>query len=291
PGGANNGNGWYFDYSTNHPFIKHIITLCPTDDPSDETQTQKVIGSYKIHQSVEDVAANDLHYRVWTDADILSYRTTIDWTDKVSPAITEASPRRSITVDWDLKEHPVEYCTWVTITTEFVLPYYNAIHYSDVHFTYPPTYDPTIHDLHKKPDLYWWLKTPELLRANQIRNVTGGYVVGAFNIVDTTVSGNQSLGEYRLVHQYSFNQDPEMHEFLLAGTEGYMIENLRFGHSYGYPSAEELWKFEEWMTTTDSTYFMGEEPFVVGVDWEGRLPYPEGEVIPPEIIKELREQK
>ncbi|MEN8226315.1 MAG: hypothetical protein ABFS05_13245, partial [Bacteroidota bacterium] len=42
PGGANNGNGWYFDYSTNHPFIKHIITLCPTDDPSDETQTQKV---------------------------------------------------------------------------------------------------------------------------------------------------------------------------------------------------------------------------------------------------------
>ena len=285
PGGSNNGNGWYFDYSTNHPFIKHIITLCPTDDPSDNELTQKVVGSYRIHQSVEDVAATDLHYRVGTDVDILSYKTTIDWTDKVSPTITEGTPRRSITVDWDLKEHAIEYCTWVTITTEFVLPRYNAIFYDDVHFTYPATYE--------KPDLYWWLKTPVLLRADQIPNVTGGYVVASFDVINPVLSGNQQLvGEYRLIHQYSYDQDPEMHEFLLAGTEGYSVENLRFGHTYGYPSTMELWKFEDWMTVVeDTSYFLGEEPLNIQVDWEGKLPYPEGEVIPPEILKEIREQK
>ncbi|MCK5766185.1 MAG: hypothetical protein KAH26_09370, partial [Bacteroidales bacterium] len=293
PAGSNNGNGWYFDYSTNHPFIKHIITLCPTDDPSDNELTQKVVGSYRIHQSVEDVAATDLHYRVRTDVDILSYKTTIDWTDKVSPTITEGIPRRSITVDWDLKEHAIEYCTWVTITTEFVLPRYNAIFYDDVHFTYPATYDPTIHELHKKPDLYWWLKTPVLMRADQIPNVTGGYVVASFDVINPVLSGNQQLvGEYRLIHQYSYDQDPEMHEFLLAGTEGYSVENLRFGHTYGYPSTMELWKFEDWMTVVeDTSYFLGEEPLNIQVDWEGKLPYPEGEVIPPEILKEIREQK
>jgi hypothetical protein len=45
------------------------------------------------------------------------------------------------------------------------------------------------------------------------------------------------------------------------------------------------------MTAVDSTYIVGEEPFEVMVDWEGMLPYPPGEVIPPEIQRELREQK
>ena len=127
PGGPNEGNGWYIDYDNNHPYIKHIVTLCPTDDPSDDKLTQKVLGSYTIHQSREEQAATDLHYRVWTDVNILSYKTRIDWTDKVSPAITEANPRKSLNIDWDLREYPVPYCNDVTITTEFVLANYNAI--------------------------------------------------------------------------------------------------------------------------------------------------------------------
>ena len=293
PGGPNQGNGWYFDYGTPHPFIKHIITLCPIDDPSDNELTQRVVGSYKIHQSREEESATDLHYRVWTDVDILSYRTTIDWTEKVSPVITEATPRRSITVDWDLQEYPVPYCTDVTITAEFVLPRYNAIFFDNVHFTYPDNFDPTIKELHKKPDLYWWLKTPELIRADKIPNVTGGYVIADFDVVNPLLSGNQRIvGEYRLIHEYSYDQDPEMHEFLLAGSEGYMIENIRFGHSYGYLSGDDLWKFENFYPVMlDTTYLLGEEPFSVTLDWEGKLPYPEGEVIPKEIIRELQEKK
>ena len=79
----------------------------------------------------------DLHYKVGTDVTILSYNTTIDWSADNVPDITESDPRRQITVDWDLSDKPVPYCTWVTITTEFVLPAWNAIEYEDVRFTYP----------------------------------------------------------------------------------------------------------------------------------------------------------
>ena len=73
PGGANEGNGWYMDYSNNHPYIKHIITLCPNDDPSDNVATQRATGSYKL-TNTSNRAATDLHYTVSTDVEILSYR-------------------------------------------------------------------------------------------------------------------------------------------------------------------------------------------------------------------------
>jgi len=62
PGGAegNEGNGWYVNYSTEHPYLSNVWTLCPTDDPSDDKQTQKVVGSFKIHQTAEQ-PATDLH--------------------------------------------------------------------------------------------------------------------------------------------------------------------------------------------------------------------------------------
>jgi len=165
PGGANEGNGWYFNYSSNHPYIKHIVTLCPTDDPGDHTATQKVVGSYRIHQDLRGIRATDLHYTAKTDVEVLSYKTTIDWSTKNSPKITEiGNPRNGITVDWDLQDNPVPYCTWVTITTEFVEPSWNSISYSDVYFTYPF-------------GIRWELYTPVLEETN-IPDISGGYEMG-----------------------------------------------------------------------------------------------------------------
>lgn len=138
PSGYDEGNGWYINYSTNHPFIKHIVTLCPTDNPGDNTLTQKVTGSYRIHQNNRKLRATDLHYKVGTDVSILSYKTTINWPTSNKPRITEdANPPQNLTVDWDLRDNPVPYCKWVTITTEFILPYWNSLSYTDVYFTYP----------------------------------------------------------------------------------------------------------------------------------------------------------
>lgn len=286
PGGANEGNGCYFDYSANHPYIRCITLLCPTDDPSDNKQTQMVVGSYKIHQPSE-TPAIDLHYKVGTDVRILSYSTTIDWDNSLTPSITENDPQRTeLTVDWDLQSKPVKQCNWITITTEFVLPGWNAIKYRDVHFTYPRLIRGEI-----LPEFRWELKTPFIRGAERIEDVTGGYVIGAFSLVeaaDTTESA--VVAEYRFIHQYSFNQDPELHTFLIDGNEDYAVTDLRFGHSYGYLDSKELWAFREWMTRFDERIPLRSRGGEFTIDWDGRLPYPRGVDIR-DVIKEIQERK
>jgi hypothetical protein len=271
PGGANEGNGWYFNYDPNHPYIKHIVVLSAATNAAGNRLAQRVVGSYRLHQRQER-PATDLHYRVGTDVDILSYKTTIDWSTGTPPSITEATPRRSLTVDWDLSAKSVPYCTWVTITTEFILPVWNAIQYNDVRFTYPGL-EPM-----KLPDIRWEMKTPFLRNASTIRNVTGGYVIGAFDIVET--ASQRKVADYRFVHQYSYNQSPEEHTFILAGPTGFAAANFRFGHSYGSLDTGALWGFEKWMTRVpDGRVMLGAGPVEVPVVWTGLLPYPEGEDI------------
>jgi hypothetical protein len=273
PSGANEGNGWYVDYDANHPYIKHIITLAPAGT-GPGAPVQVVTGSYKIHQT-EATAASDLHYHVTTDVDVLTYSTHVDWTDDSErPAITEDTPRRGIQADWTFNK-PIPACNWVTITTDFTMRSWNALTYSDVHFTYPDgTVSPTI------PNLAWTITTPLVANAEQIPNVTGGYVVASFEVIDpAALPGSQILGEYRLVHQYSYTQNPERHTLALSGPAGTAVRNLRVGHSYGRPDTKALWKFSEWRTTRSDTIALSATPTDVAIDWSGQLPYPQGEDI------------
>jgi len=266
PGGSNEGNGWYFNYGSDHPFIKHIVTLTPTSGPFG-LNSVRVIGSYKIHQTSEQ-EASDLHYRVGTDVDILTYRTWLDWPGG-TPNITETQPRRELTVDWDL-EKKVPQCTWVIISTEFVEPSWNAISYHDVHFTYPDGGG------FRFPNLIWVIETPMIDRAEAIPNVTGGYVIGSFDVYDPKTPDEPAV-HYRLVHQYLYNQSPEAHTFLLTGSPEFVVTDLLFGHSYGYPTERELWQFENWMTRIDKTYALTDDKIEITIDWKGKLPYPEGD--------------
>jgi hypothetical protein len=275
PNGKNWGNGWYLDYSTNHPFIKHIVVLSPVDNPSGYEPIQKMFGSYKIHQSNE-IDATDLHYEASTNVGILGYRTWLNWETKKSPTITEADPRKSITVDWDLSEKPIPYCKMVAINTEFILQRWNAISYSDVNFTYPQGKSV------KVPNISWSMETPKIQNASKIPNVTGGYVIGSFDIIDPQKTNNEKLvGQYRFVHQYSFDQSPEKHIVTLKGTKGYLMANMQFGHLYGYPDEQILWEFSDWITNlSEETYELKEEPMRFELDWTGKLPYPQGEIVP-----------
>lgn len=268
PGGPNEGNGCYFDFSNNHPYIRCVPVLSPTDNPSDDRLTQMVVGSYKIHQKSR-INAIDLHYKVGTDVVILSYNTSIDWDIDVTPTITESQPQRTeLTVDWNLSEKPVPFCKWVTITTEFVLPRWNGIYYEDVYFTFPkPEMEIFI------PELNWEINTPFLTGLESLPDVTGGYVIGNFDIINPEDS---VVAEYRLVHQYAYNQSPEFHQFFIDGEKGYSIANLKFGHSYGYLIYKELWEFEEWMTELDKKIPLVEKRIEIKLDWEGKLPYPKG---------------
>lgn len=258
------GNGWYFNYTTPHPFLENIVTLSRTRGSG--VNSVMVTGSYQIHQNLK-VSATDLHYRVGTDVDILTYRTWLNWSG--TPAITEAQPRQEVTVDWTFQK-PIPYCTWITITTEFVEQSWNYISYHDVHFSYPKE------KFRKLPDLDWRIETPTVEKAYLIPNATGGYVIGSFDVYDPDLPG-EPLVRYRLVHQYLYNQSPENHTFILNGTPGYIIRNVNFTHSYGYPTKEELWRDQKWMTQgKDSILTLSDKPMKIQIDWKGRLPYPEG---------------
>lgn len=271
PGGFNEGNGWYFDYDANQPFIKHITTLSPTTNASGGVNTVRVIGSLRIQQ-IDEEDAIDLHYDVGTDVNILTYRTWLDWPGE--PTITESQPRRQISVDWDLSEQEVPQGTWVTISTEFIEPAYNGITYRNVHFTYPK--EPRLqYDL---PMLAWIMETPIIDKAEAIPNFTGGYVIGSFDLYDPDIPDEPAF-QYLFMHQYLYNQDPEYHTLSLYGTEGYMVTNLQFGHVYGYLPIEDLWRFKDWMKVDRETYTLigEEEAITIKIDWEGLLPYPEGD--------------
>jgi hypothetical protein len=262
------GNGWYINYATPHPCIENIATLTRTSTGT-AVNGVMVTGSYQIHQASEE-SATDLHYRVGTDVDILTYRTWLNWAGAGTPTITEAQPRRELTVDWNFSQKTVPHCTWITINTEFVEPSWNSISYHDVHFTYPSG------KLFKLPDLNWKIETPMIPKADSIPNVTGGYVIGSFDLYDPKIPGEPAV-RYRFVHQYLYNQSPETHTLLLSGTPGYEVRNLKFTHSYGYPTKQELWRFEKWMTQEkDSGRILSDQPLRIIIDWKGRLPYPEG---------------
>ncbi|HEY4788391.1 MAG TPA: hypothetical protein VIH57_20205, partial [Bacteroidales bacterium] len=89
------GDGWYFNFDVPHPFIENIVTLARTRSGLG-VNSVRVSGSYRIHQTSK-VSATDLHYKVGTDVDILTYRTWLNWDG--TPSITEAQPRRELTVD------------------------------------------------------------------------------------------------------------------------------------------------------------------------------------------------
>ena len=112
--------------SSNGSYIKHIVTLTHTQGFNGHS-TVRVAGSYSIQQTAE-TPASDLHYRIGTDMDILTYLTQIDRLG--TPTIIEADPRRELTVDWVFSD-AVPWGEWVVIYTEFVEKLRNSNSYYD----------------------------------------------------------------------------------------------------------------------------------------------------------------
>jgi hypothetical protein len=279
PGGPNQGEGWYLDYSENHPYIKEFIFLESTDLPNDHVKTQMVTGSFMIIQT-EKTAASDLHYDAFSDSEVLSYRTWTNWSDDISPTITETTysptePSMSgntldgISVDWDFSDNRIPQGEKIIATTVFIEPNYNFILHTNIYFTYP---DET--EGGSGPFFFWRLYTPEIDNASQIPNVRGGYVVGSFDLVNPR-RDNQVVAQYRFMHQFWFDQDPESHVFTMQGNQGLLVTNLRFGHSYGYLKGETLWDFEDWLTIIREPLPLGADEISIKLNWDGLLTYPD----------------
>jgi hypothetical protein len=292
PEGTNFGDGWYLDYFPEfpdlteplpHPFIKHIIILEPVDKVVGQDTIIKVVGSYKIHQT-NALNATDLHYKIHSEAEILSYNTIITSSTENPPSIIESQPeRKKLDVTWDLSDDPVPECRWMTITTELILPEEAPMEYDDVHFTYQAAAN-----LGPFPYLWWKIQTQPLENAEAIPNVKGGYVIGSFDILEGMehVPGQEPIAKFRFIRRYPYSRSPNDHTFILKGKEGFRIENVRFGHNYGILDEKELWEFKDWNTEiSPDVYPIGKDPIKIPIVWTEKLTYPIGETSTGKIPK------
>ena len=281
PGDGNQGVGWYFNYNfsdDNHRYIDHCYAISVTSyDFSNYTLirgTKKYIGSYKIRQDHIPAEANALNLRYKFKSDsILNYRTTIDWdNNNVPPSITENNnPPTVLQVYWNLNQHPVPYDTNVTITTEAVLSWDWGTLYLDPRMSYEDVNFGYLGLIVGKPGFGWSMGNTVFSTPVE-PNATGGYVVGAFDIYDTSTNP-KPIAQYRLISQYGYNEDPEQHIFLLGAlpqppqSQICFVGNFRFGQSYAFLDDKALWAFDQWRF---SAYTSQHEPI-------GKFPPP----IPP----------
>jgi len=270
PGRQNEGDGWYMNYDGNHPYLIGSSILMSTELLSDSVGARMITASYRVHQGYPNASASDLHYIIETNEDILTYKTTLDYKTSNKPVIIkDANPPQELTVDWDLTDNPVPYCIWIEITADLTVVDSTSIAFDDVHFTFPePLYMAA-------PGLILDLTTP-VLPNTDIEHITGGYLLGSFDVVDPLHAGGAKVvGEFRFQKQYLYDQDPESHQFSLLGdpnlTHDYHITNLKFGHSYGVLSRNELWTFDDWMTRIPEKRILSKnDPITINLDWNNR---------------------
>jgi hypothetical protein len=285
---CNEGVGWYINYkASSHWFIDNIVILGTTDG-NGPALTQTVVGSTSVTYNGDDPCATDLHYRFFADANILSYSTTIDWDTDQVPTIIEDD--NEIEVTWDLQYDPVPKGTTVKITAEVVLPHdqndpnVNSIGFKNLYWT-------PMHLEATPGSLLWGRHTgmPGGHGAYYAPNMCGGYVISAFNIYkEYPVAIYTLLGEYRFQHEHEYYQDPEFHTFFFAPQESeppeppgatYVMGNFRFGHSWGLLTDKELWQFSQWRTyELDYPPYPLLQPWTFILDWDGQLPYPQGQL-------------
>ena len=153
-----------------------------------------------------------MHYVAYTDVDIRSYKTDISWPGKGAYNVVEDLNKPGggeIKVDWTF-DTPVPYCTNVDITTEFTMDDWNAVWYKDVHFTYPDG-----RWVQRAPSYGWQIESdenPEGLRS-------GGYIVGAFDLIWEDPQEGMQVVPIRLEHEFGLNDNRENHLFRLINPE------------------------------------------------------------------------
>ena len=271
---CNEGPGWYFNYLTTcHRYIDYFVTLEPCWNTHGWIAARTVVASAKFSYNGDDPCALDLHYKISSNKQILSYRTTLDWNTSHTPSFVEDG--NYVVVDWNLTDNPVPKGSTVTATAEIIVPYLggaSTITIDSVLWT-PMLIQPL-------PGAGWWGQNYAFPGGGSIKpipNMCGGYIICA-----CTLYASQSgppIGEYRGQFQYDYYENPSLHDIIFQpGSGTYFMGNFRFGHSYGLLMNDELPQFEDWKTVQYQypPYLpLGQRTF--SLDWTGQLPYPQGQ--------------
>ncbi len=275
PGDCNEGVGWYFNYSNKpHWYIDGYTMLQPTESNTPATRT--LVTSAKFTYNGNDPCALDLHYKISSNKQILSYRTSIDRDTNHLPTFWEDS--NWVNVSWDLNDNPVPKGSIITATAEIVVPYDangNTISINNIYWT------PML--LQPGPGMWGWGRHQELAGGSGIYpapNMCGGYVVCALMIFGDSM-GTIPVAEYFYQFDYDYYQSPEQHTITFQrepGTGTYYMGFFRFGHSYGLLTDEELQQFYDWKNVEyPGPPFPLLQPRTFVLNWAGQLPYPQGQ--------------
>jgi len=277
PGDCNEGVGWYFDYwNKPHWYIDGYTMLQPTEANTPVTRTLVASASFTYNGS--DPCATYLYYRISSNSNLLSYRTTLDWDTNHMPTFWEDS--NWVNVSWNLTDHHVPKGSSVTVTAEIVVAY-DAVNGNSISIN-SVFWGPLI--LQPIPGAWMRGRHPELPGGATLNapNMCGGYVICAAMIF--AGPSGPPIGEYRWQLDYDYYQNPEHHEITFEPNEPgtYFAGYFRFGHSYGLLMDNELKTFSDWKTIEyPAPPFPAFQRRQFTLDWSGQLPWPQAPPLPP----------
>lgn len=297
------GGCWRFYKNQANNFIKHIIVLSPCNPTS--VPTKKVIHSFTAYNRNElGDPATGINYDITSDVNILCYNVDVNWPSANPINVYDNDPNpadpnylpTAIYVDYPLDSNNfVPINSSYTATNKLTLQYdpnsgnpQPKVTQSSYTFTYtsfPP------YDTEDYPPFEYGISSN--LLDNQLQadvndpNITGGFIVGTFDIYDSDQPNEPNkLQEFRFCWEYNYFLDPQEHIFELLPAQiteplqrNFWIGNFKFGHSYGLLIGEKLWSFDQWQMQEPALteYHESMDPIVHNILLPDTLPYPRGE--------------
>jgi hypothetical protein len=230
------------------------------------------LSSYRVKQpDPEDATA--FRFICESDSAFLDYEVFMDRYTRKDPELFEKTSTDSmISVNWNLAGRKSSDGEWLTISTEMSLPEIHKMTYRDVYFKFGKN-----NLLEAAPDICWQIEFSEI-KDVRLANITGGYIIGSVEVIkpDSVIKKNGTYAELRFFTRYDIHESLLYHKLVLCGEEGYRTGKVRLGNSFGKPTIEGLWEFDDWMTTFNRDEDLS-DTLVYKLNWEGKILYPEGE--------------
>ena len=232
PNGFNEGNGWYFNYSANNPFIKHICTLSAYNLTNNSNNPlQLITGTYELDINSD---INTIEYHVETEVKVYSYKTYIcigiaGFLQKIEISNSDIeeillgnSDTRGLKVIKNKLMIPAR-AQKVFIYTEFWVPFWNSIHYKSVKISPKNTTTVKLFDF---PGVINNIYTPLINQDSNNINILPDSVV---NIDDWRINYNSYVEQFKTASRQTQNTLGNHIEFM---SNGYLHLKLDFVNQF-----------------------------------------------------------
>ena len=274
PDGPNEGPGWYLAYDENHPYIKNIVVLSAVSGLKDNKIGLFKLASYRLRHPA-DQTKYKLRYWISSDSVIGQFHAPTSEAQAYfkEPGITINDEDKQVSVTWPISKE-LEAEEWFTVFSEFIIPEGSGIGISDVSYIIDRNTE-----IKAAPDVYWNITHKPVNYPARLKNITGGYIIGSFDIYksDTIPADEFLFAKYRFISQFDFDHRPDEYTLHLYSDSAYCVTNIRLGLKFGLQTPYDLWQFDDWIRTFPEVKVCGEDTLRLIIHTPTRIGYPEGE--------------